>query len=146
MSLKLSQPDGVKTYTLTASKAVPNWLTEKKKRELRKDEEYNRRCGGGGRKAGRAVEGGHCLQKRGDRRRRFLKPKALSVLFPPPPVPFCPTPRLCPWTRLGLDIGLMTAAAASCGSLVQEPATDNALPSICTGNDATQQSRRPVGQ
>lgn len=34
-------------YTISGGKAVPSWLSEKKKRALRKDEEYNRRCGRG---------------------------------------------------------------------------------------------------
>ena len=45
MSLKLAASDGVKVFSLQAPRAQPAWVTEKKKRELRKDDEYNRRCG-----------------------------------------------------------------------------------------------------
>eukprot|EP00878_Enallax_costatus_P035276 GHUV01039292.1.p1 GENE.GHUV01039292.1~~GHUV01039292.1.p1 ORF type:complete len:189 (+),score=7.13 GHUV01039292.1:683-1249(+) len=43
MALKLSAPDGVKVYTVGSGKSMPAWLSETKKRALRKDEEYRRR-------------------------------------------------------------------------------------------------------
>ncbi|KAI7845268.1 hypothetical protein COHA_001310 [Chlorella ohadii] len=43
MALKVSAPDGVKVYTVSGGKNIPAWLSDKKKKALRKDEEYRRR-------------------------------------------------------------------------------------------------------
>ncbi|MEW5309813.1 MAG: hypothetical protein WDW38_001668 [Sanguina aurantia] len=43
MTLKVSAPDGVKVYNVTSGKTLPQWLSEGKKRSLRKDEDYRRR-------------------------------------------------------------------------------------------------------
>eukprot|EP00873_Tetraselmis_striata_P029749 jgi/Tetstr1/450013/TSEL_037060.t1 len=43
MSLKVSASDGVKVYNVSTSKKLPDWLSNKKKRSLRKDEEFRRR-------------------------------------------------------------------------------------------------------
>ncbi|PSC72487.1 Nucleolar 10 [Micractinium conductrix] len=43
MSLKVQAPDGVKVYTVSGGKNIPAWLSDKKKKALRKDEEYRRR-------------------------------------------------------------------------------------------------------
>ncbi|KAF8054988.1 nol10 [Scenedesmus sp. PABB004] len=39
----VSAPDGVKVYTVGSGKTMPAWLSEAKKRALRKDEDYRRR-------------------------------------------------------------------------------------------------------
>eukprot|EP00879_Flechtneria_rotunda_P026207 GHRR01027931.1.p1 GENE.GHRR01027931.1~~GHRR01027931.1.p1 ORF type:complete len:211 (+),score=60.47 GHRR01027931.1:629-1261(+) len=43
MALKVSAPDGIKVYTVSSGKSMPAWLSEAKKRALRKDEDYRRR-------------------------------------------------------------------------------------------------------
>uniref|UniRef100_A0A1D2A8K0 Uncharacterized protein n=1 Tax=Auxenochlorella protothecoides TaxID=3075 RepID=A0A1D2A8K0_AUXPR len=43
MSLRFAAPDGVKVYTVAGGKNLPTWVSDKKKRSLRKDEDYNRR-------------------------------------------------------------------------------------------------------
>ncbi|KAK9820064.1 hypothetical protein WJX72_005625 [[Myrmecia] bisecta] len=43
MALKVSAPDGVKVYNVSSGKSLPQWLSESKKRSLRKDENYRRR-------------------------------------------------------------------------------------------------------
>eukprot|EP00200_Dunaliella_tertiolecta_P014606 CAMPEP_0202392444 /NCGR_PEP_ID=MMETSP1127-20130417/92376_1 /ASSEMBLY_ACC=CAM_ASM_000462 /TAXON_ID=3047 /ORGANISM="Dunaliella tertiolecta, Strain CCMP1320" /LENGTH=682 /DNA_ID=CAMNT_0048994951 /DNA_START=66 /DNA_END=2111 /DNA_ORIENTATION=- len=43
MSMKVSAPDGVKVYNVSSSKNVPQWLSESKKREQKKNEEFRRR-------------------------------------------------------------------------------------------------------
>ncbi|KIZ02919.1 Nucleolar protein 10 [Monoraphidium neglectum] len=43
MAMKVSASDGVKVYHVTSGKALPAWLSEAKKRALRRDEEYRRR-------------------------------------------------------------------------------------------------------
>ncbi|DBB18809.1 TPA: hypothetical protein ACH3X3_000404 [Trebouxia sp. C0006] len=40
--MKVSAPDGVKVYNVSSGRSLPAWLSEKKKRSLRKDEEYRR--------------------------------------------------------------------------------------------------------
>ncbi|KAK3245059.1 hypothetical protein CYMTET_45354, partial [Cymbomonas tetramitiformis] len=42
-SLKVSAPNGIKVYNIAAGKTIPAWLSDKAKRNFRKDEEYNRR-------------------------------------------------------------------------------------------------------
>lgn len=39
----LLNPNGIKIYNVSIGKSLPDWLSEKKKRSLRKDEEYRRR-------------------------------------------------------------------------------------------------------
>eukprot|EP00887_Chlorella_sp_A99_P002039 scaffold18.g2039.t1 len=43
MALRVSAPDGVKVYAVAGGKNIPAWLSDKKKKALRKDEEYRRR-------------------------------------------------------------------------------------------------------
>lgn len=38
--MRVQELNGVKVYNVSSDKAVPEWLTEKRKRALRKDEEY----------------------------------------------------------------------------------------------------------
>ncbi|KAL4527757.1 hypothetical protein Ndes2437A_g02896 [Nannochloris sp. 'desiccata'] len=43
MALKVSASDGVKVYTVAGGKNIPGWLSDKKKKSLKSDEEYQRR-------------------------------------------------------------------------------------------------------
>lgn len=43
MALRVTASDGVKVYNVTAGKTLPQWLSEEKKRGLRKNEDYLRR-------------------------------------------------------------------------------------------------------
>ncbi|KAJ9505120.1 hypothetical protein QJQ45_009472 [Haematococcus lacustris] len=43
MSMRVSASDGVKVYNICSGKAVPQWLSESKKKSLKKNEEYRRR-------------------------------------------------------------------------------------------------------
>ena len=43
MTLKVSAPNGVKVYNVAGGKSLPQWLTDKKREALRKDEEFRRR-------------------------------------------------------------------------------------------------------
>jgi hypothetical protein len=36
--MNVAAPDGVKIYNLTTGKTLPSWLSDKKKKDLRKDE------------------------------------------------------------------------------------------------------------
>lgn len=42
-TLKLQNSDGVKVYSVAGGKIIPSWLSESKKKQLRKDEEYRKR-------------------------------------------------------------------------------------------------------
>lgn len=42
-TLKLQNSDGVKVYSVAGGKIIPSWLSESKKNQLRKDEEYRKR-------------------------------------------------------------------------------------------------------
>ncbi len=42
-ALKVSAPNGVKVYNVAGGKSLPEWLSEKKRAALRKDEEFRRR-------------------------------------------------------------------------------------------------------
>ncbi|EDR22933.1 nucleolar protein, putative [Entamoeba dispar SAW760] len=41
--MKTTETGGVKVYNLTAGKTLPQWLSQKKKKELRKDEDFQKR-------------------------------------------------------------------------------------------------------
>eukprot|EP00197_Chlamydomonas_leiostraca_P004092 CAMPEP_0202871522 /NCGR_PEP_ID=MMETSP1391-20130828/18922_1 /ASSEMBLY_ACC=CAM_ASM_000867 /TAXON_ID=1034604 /ORGANISM="Chlamydomonas leiostraca, Strain SAG 11-49" /LENGTH=663 /DNA_ID=CAMNT_0049552351 /DNA_START=89 /DNA_END=2076 /DNA_ORIENTATION=- len=41
--MKVSAPDGVKVYNISSSKSIPKWLSDSKKKALKKNEEYRRR-------------------------------------------------------------------------------------------------------
>jgi ribosome biogenesis protein ENP2 len=43
MTLKVSAPNGVKVYNIAGGKSLPEWLSQKKKEALRKDETFRRR-------------------------------------------------------------------------------------------------------
>lgn len=42
-SVKVTTFNGVKVYNVTAGKTLPQWLSEKKKKALRKDKDYRNR-------------------------------------------------------------------------------------------------------
>jgi|APGre2960657423_1045063.scaffolds.fasta_scaffold72027_3 hypothetical protein len=41
--MKMSAPNGVKVYNVAGGKSLPEWLSEKKREALRKDEQFRRR-------------------------------------------------------------------------------------------------------
>lgn len=41
--MKATETGGVKVYNLTAGKTLPQWLTPKQRKELRKDQEFQKR-------------------------------------------------------------------------------------------------------
>ena len=43
MTLKVSAPNGVKVYNVAGGKSLPDWLSQRKKESLRKDETFRRR-------------------------------------------------------------------------------------------------------